>query len=362
MDKLEKAFLLQDTFGRQIDDLKYIAKALIEYVPQSHQELIPDAIDAHIRSSERFPTPSHILEILGLVKKFDKSYYLRLLEKQRNFEAGFSEIAYIKSYEENSRNVLDGHPDLRSSLAAIAGPGEMLEIENKITKELSDGIDYGKMFEVFWMACPKKINEPKTKNKFLGIVYGEDPEIKQTSPDEVIEGMWYYQKVVKDQEDKYIKSPVNWLNESGWLDEHKGFAKPKWGWWRVFSCMEWLIENRQNYHIKLMLEKQSEVNDIKWNWYIFGPPPGHPEFFLFEVDQNLHKLLDGERFDEQVQKLIDRFGLLEEKDKKAIPKFTKHYSRESKNELLPWQRYEDEPDAGIVENNFQEKELEHGGA
>lgn len=355
MDKLEKAFLLQDTFGRQIDDLKYIAKALIEYVPQSHHELIPDAIDAHIKTSERFPTPSHILEILGLVKKFDKTYYLRLLEKQRSFDASFSEIAYIKSYEENSMNVLDGHPDLRSSLAAIAGPGEILGIENKITKNLSDGIDYEKMFEVFWMASPKKINEPKTKNKFLGIVYGEDPEIKQASPDEIIEGMWYYQKVVKDQEDKYVKSPVNWLNESGWLDEHKGFAKPKWGWWRVFIDVEWLIENRQNCHIKLMLERQSEENDIKWNWHMFGPPPGHPECFLFELDPNLHKPVDEKRFDEQVQNLIARFGLLEEEDKKAVPKVTKFPFSIKQNKLLPWQRYTEE-----FGPNMPEKELEHG--
>lgn len=359
LKQIENAFIMQNRFGRDAKELPFIAKGMFDIVPISHRELIPDAIEVHIRNSKDFPTPNDILEILGLVKKFDKSYYLRLLEKQRNFDASFTEISYIKSYEENSRKTVDGHPDLRSSLVAIARPGELLGIEDKITKDLLDDCDYEKMFELFWMACPKKINEPKTKNKFLGIVYGEDPDIEQTSPDEIIEGVWYYKKVVKDQEDKYIKSPVNWLNESGWCDEHKGFAKPKWGWWRILSDTEWLIEYYQKLSLRTTLERHSEANDSKWNWLIFGPPPGHPECLLFEVDPNLHKLLDGKGFDGQVQKLIDRFGLLEEKDKKAIPRFTKHYSSESKNELLPWQRYEDEPDAGILENNFQENEAAH---
>lgn len=362
LKQIENAFIMQNRFGRDAKELPFIAKGMFDIVPISHRELIPDAIEVHIRNSKDFPTPNDILEILGLVKKFDKSYYLRLLEKQRNFEASFSEIAYIKSYEENSRNTVDGHPDLRPSLAAIAGPGEMLGIENKITKDLPDDCDYGKMFEVFWMACPKKINEPKTKNKFLGIVYGEDLDIEQTSPDEIIEGVWYYKKVVKDQEDKYIKSPVNWLNESGWCDEHKGFTKPKWGWWRMYSDVEWLREHRQKHHMGIELERHSEANDIKWNWHMFGPPPGHPECFLFEVDPNLHKLLDGKRFDEQVRNLIARFGLLEEPDKKAIPEFSNPYLDKAKNKLLPWQRYVDEPDPENAENNFQEKELEHGGA
>jgi len=355
LKQIENAFVLQNTFGRTVGDLPAIAKGIYQIVPESHRVLIPEAIEIHIRQSENFPTPADILKILGCVQSFDQTYYRRLLEKQKGGYIGWGEQEYIRAYEKNCQASIGMHPDIKAAHLQLEGRGPVLAIENSANPELVDSEHADPLFELFWDCCPKKTNKPETKKIFMAIVNGLHHEAEQTSAEEIIEGMQYFRSAMRDTEDQYIKPPSSWLNESGWLNEHKGTKRTKWGWWRG-TCYfaDWLCERfleRGESHLP--------TSGLRWDWITHGPPLGHPECILdkpYLLDPDKQQAYDAvlemykpyDQFEGQVQSLIDRFGLMEEHEKKAIERYSNeweyHSSKQVKKEntLLPWQRYKED--------------------
>ncbi len=379
LKKLENAFVLQNTFGRTVDELPFIAKGLLNIVPEGHREFIPDAIDVHIRNSQNFPTPADILQILGCVNKFDTTYYRRLLEKQRGGYISFSEQEYLRDYEKNARKMNGIHPDIKAAHLQIGGQSPTLVIENSSETDVVESDQAEPLFELFWHYCPKKINKPETKTIFMSIINGTHPQAEKTLPEEIVEGMQYFKTAMRGTEDQYIKTPSSWLNESGWLNEHKGTQKVKWGWWRRFRSDYWIQESmkkRIDIHVEHL-----KLCDVKWDWLNFGPPPGHPEFFLFSamtiaekdldyvpndyvyVETIIEKYKPENRFESQAQNLINRFGLLAEGEKLEIDEFevcSRHSLNDEirKNELLPWQKLKKDNGSQKISENAIEAEAQ----
>ena len=73
-------------------------------------------------------------------------------------------------------------------------------------------------FDLFYSLCPKQKDEYKTFSLFKTLI-----KEKEVTADELIEGMKRYKEYTAraGTEERYIKSPLNWLRDKNWADKYE---------------------------------------------------------------------------------------------------------------------------------------------
>jgi len=86
---------------------------------------------------------------------------------------------------------------------------------NEVENYQARGVD----FEKFWRAYPQRIGsnpkEPARKSFTAAVKRGVDPE-------EIISGAFSYAAYRADDDPKFTKQAVTWLNQMGWADDYSG--------------------------------------------------------------------------------------------------------------------------------------------
>lgn len=173
--------------------------------------------------------------------------------------------------------------------------------DNKGTKEqgnkedspqppASGGDPIDEAFAIWWDAypeCVRKVARSECGLLFRKIVTGSRrPGSRRgqkaldhgtATPQQLIDAARAYAATKPNPE--YVPAPMTWLNQGRWTDEHsKHVPTPapvegkSWGWWRGKEA-----KFRNTPLDRWRAAFASQRPNGTWPWWLFGPPPGHPE-------------------------------------------------------------------------------------
>lgn len=134
----------------------------------------------------------------------------------------------------------------------------------------------GEGFEAFWKAFPpeRRRGKGKCREMFTAIVMGRGKYAGRKVPAaDLIAAV----KAGAGIDPKFPPMPETWLNQGRWEDapvaaEPAAVDGKSWGWWR----------GQEAKYRNLPIERwrgafASQRPNGTWPWWLYGPPPGHPE-------------------------------------------------------------------------------------
>jgi len=134
-------------------------------------------------------------------------------------------------------------------------------------------------FETFWKLFPaeRRRGKGKCRELFAAIVLGRGKHTGRRVP---ATAMIAAVKAGAGIDPKFPPMPETWLNQGRWEDapvtaEPAAVEGKSWGWWR----------GQEAKYRNLPIERwrgafASQRPNGTWPWWLYGPPPGHPECFV----------------------------------------------------------------------------------